>query len=42
MSAVLPNGSVTILEAADLLSQARYAGVPDLSVVSRLWKEGLR
>jgi hypothetical protein len=41
MSAVLPNGYVTILEAADLLSRALYAGVPDLPVVSRLHKEGL-
>jgi hypothetical protein len=41
MSAVLPNGYVTILEAADLLSRALYAGVPDLPVVSRLRKEGL-
>jgi len=41
MSAVLPRFR-TILEAADLVSQARYAGVPDLPVVSRLWKEGLR
>jgi hypothetical protein len=41
MSAVLPNGYVTILEAADLLSRAMYAGVPDLSVVSRLRKAGL-
>lgn len=41
MSAVLPNGYVTILEAADLLSRAMYAGVPNLPVVSRLRKEGL-
>jgi hypothetical protein len=41
MSAVLPNGYVTILEAADLLSRAMYAGVPDLSLVSRLREEGL-
>jgi hypothetical protein len=41
MSAVLPNGYLTILEAADLLSRAMYAGVRDLPVVSRLRKEGL-
>ena len=41
MSAVLPNGYVTILEAADLLSRAMYAGVPDLAVVSQLRKQGL-
>jgi hypothetical protein len=41
MTAVLPNGYVTILEAADLLSPALHAGVPDLRVVSQLRKEGL-
>jgi hypothetical protein len=41
MSAALPNGYVTILEAAGLLSRAIYAGVPDLSAVSRLRKAGL-
>jgi hypothetical protein len=41
MSVVLPNGYVTILEAADLLSRAMYAGVPDLAVVSQLRKQGL-
>jgi hypothetical protein len=38
MSAVLPNGYLAILEAADLLSRAMYAGVRDLPVVSRLRK----
>ena len=41
MTAVLPNGYLTILEAADLLSRAMYAGVRDLPVVSRHRKEGL-
>jgi hypothetical protein len=42
MTAVVPNGYVTILEAADVLSRAMYAGVPDLSVVSQLRKEDLK
>jgi hypothetical protein len=41
MTPLLPNGYVTILEAADLLARALYAGVPDLSVVSQLRKKGL-
>jgi hypothetical protein len=41
MSAVLPNGYLTIFEAADLLSRAMYAGVPDLPVLTRLRKDGL-
>ena len=41
MTAVLLFGYVTILEAADLLSRAMYAGVRDLPVVSRHRKEGL-
>jgi hypothetical protein len=41
MTPVLPNGYVTILEAADLLSRAMFAGVPDLAVVIQLRKEGL-
>jgi hypothetical protein len=41
MTAVLPNGYLTILEAADLLSRAMYAGVPDLRVVNQLRREGL-
>ena len=41
MTAVVPNGYVTILEAADLLSRAMYAGMPDLAVVSQRRKEGL-
>jgi hypothetical protein len=41
MTAVLPNGYVTILEAADVLSRALHAGVADLRIVSQLRKEGL-
>src|SRR5262245_25567810 len=41
MTAVLPNGYLTILQAADVLLPAMYAGVPDLPVVSRLRDEGL-
>ena len=41
MTAVLPNGYLTILQAADVLLPAMYAGVPDLPVVSRLRNEGL-
>jgi hypothetical protein len=41
MTDVLPNGYLTILEAADLLSRSMYAGVPDLPIVTRLRKEGL-
>jgi hypothetical protein len=41
MTAVLPNGYVTILQAAEVLSSAMYAGVPDLPVVSQLRKRGL-
>ena len=37
MTAVVPNGHVTVLQA----SEAMYAGVPDLPVVSKLRKEGL-
>jgi hypothetical protein len=36
MTAVLPNGYVTILEAADLLSRAMYAGVPAPSAALRV------
>jgi hypothetical protein len=41
MIAVLPNGYLTILQAAEVLSVAMYAGVPDLPVVSQLRKDGL-
>jgi hypothetical protein len=41
MSAVLPNGYVTILQAAELLSTAMFAGKPDLPIVSQLRKDGL-
>jgi hypothetical protein len=41
MTAVLPIGYLTILQAADVLLPAMYAGVPDVPVVSRLRKEGL-
>jgi hypothetical protein len=41
MTAVLPIGYLTILQAADLLLPAMYAGVPNLPVVRRLRKEGL-
>jgi hypothetical protein len=41
MTAVLPNGFLTILQATDALLPAMYAGVPDLPVVSRLRDEGL-
>jgi hypothetical protein len=41
MTAILPNGYLTILQAAEVLSQAMYAGVPDLPAVSQLRKEGL-
>jgi hypothetical protein len=41
MTAVLPNGYLTILQAAEVLSRTMYAGVPDLPVVSELRKQGL-
>jgi hypothetical protein len=41
MTAVLPNGYVTILQAAELLLPAMCAGEPDLPVVTRLRSEGL-
>jgi hypothetical protein len=34
MTAVLPNGYLTILEGADLLSRSMFAGVPDLRGIS--------
>jgi hypothetical protein len=41
MTAVLPIGYVTILEAAEMLLPAMYAGVPDLPVVTSLRQKGL-
>jgi hypothetical protein len=41
MSAVLPNGYLTILQAAEVLSTAMFAGEPDLPIVSQLRKGGL-
>ena len=41
MTAVLPNGYLTILHAAEILSTALHAGVPDLPIVSHLRKQGL-
>jgi len=41
MTAVLPVGYVTILEAAEMLQPAMYAGVPDLPIVIKLRQEGI-
>jgi hypothetical protein len=41
MTAILPNGYVTLLEAAETLLPAMYAGVPDLSIVKSLRQEGI-
>jgi hypothetical protein len=41
MTAVLPVGYVTILEAAEMLQPAMYAGVPDLPIVTKLRQEGI-
>jgi hypothetical protein len=41
MTVALPNGYVSILEAADMLLPAMYAGVPVSSAVTRLRQEGL-
>jgi hypothetical protein len=41
MSAILPTGYLTILEAAELLSRTMYAGVPDLPVIAKLQEEGV-
>jgi hypothetical protein len=41
MTVALPNGYVSILEAADMLMPAMYAGVPDSSAVTRVRQEGL-
>jgi hypothetical protein len=40
MTVALPIGYVNILEAADMLLPAMYAGVPDSSAVARLRQEG--
>jgi hypothetical protein len=41
MTAVLPIGYVTILEAAEMLQPTMYAGVPDMPIVTRLRQEGI-
>ena len=41
MTAVLPVGYVTILEAAEMLQPAMYAGVPDLPIITKLRQEGI-
>jgi hypothetical protein len=41
MNAVLPIGYVTLLEAAEMLLPAMYAGVPDLPIVTSLRQEGI-
>jgi hypothetical protein len=41
MSVVLPNGYLTILQAAEVLSTAMYAGELDLPIVRQLRKGGL-
>jgi hypothetical protein len=41
MTVVLPNGYVTLLEAAETLLPAMYAGVPDLPVVKSLRQKGI-
>jgi hypothetical protein len=41
MTAVLPIGYVTILEAAEMLQPVMYAGVPDLPIVTKLRQEGI-
>ena len=38
---ILPVGYVTILEAAETLLPAMYAGVPDLPIVTSLRQEGI-
>jgi hypothetical protein len=40
MTVVLPNGYLTILEAADLLLPAIYGGIPDPPAVIKLRKQG--
>jgi hypothetical protein len=41
MTVILPIGYVTILEAAETLLPAMYAGVPDLRIVTRLRQKGI-
>ena len=41
MTTVLPTGYVTLLEAAETLLPALYAGVPDLPIVTSLRQEGI-
>ena len=41
MTTVLPIGYITILEAAEMLLPAMYAGVPDLPVVTSLGQKGI-
>jgi hypothetical protein len=41
MTAVLPTGYVTLLEAAETLLPAMYGGVPDLPIVTSLRQEGI-
>jgi hypothetical protein len=41
MTAVLPIGYVTILEAAEILQPAMYAGVPHLPIVAKLHQQGI-
>jgi hypothetical protein len=41
MTTVLPIGYVTILEAAEILQPAMYAGVPNLPMVTKLHQEGI-
>ena len=41
MTTVLPNGYLTILQAAEMLSGTMYAGVPDLPIVRQLRKRAL-
>jgi hypothetical protein len=41
MTTVLPIGYVTILEAAEMLQPAMYAGDPNLPMVTKLHQEGI-
>jgi hypothetical protein len=41
MTAVLPNGYLTLLQAAEVLAGTMYAGAPDLPVVRELRKRGV-
>ena len=42
MTTVVPIGYITILEAAEKLLPAMYAGVPDLPIVTSLAQKGHR